>query len=399
MYNIKNTCFFLLIVLSFSACEIENELPINEIRQTPRISVLPATTVETDENSSINFEVNLSWDFPQEVSVDYQTIAETAEEAVDFIGQSGTIVFAPGEASQIVSIPIIGENIFEGDETFKLELANPVNASILVGGATGTIKNDDEINELVIPSSGYITPASYAGMSLVWSDEFEASSLNTNDWVHEIGTGNNGWGNNELQYYRAENTSIESGNLVITAQREAFGGSDFTSSRIITQGKQSFRFGRIDIRAVLPEGRGLWPALWMLGTKITAVGWPACGEIDIMELIGQRPNRVLGTAHFGANFANHNFEGESIALSGNAKFSEEYHVFSLVWKENKMEWYVDDELYFEFDRSSVGSQPYPFNDNFFFIFNVAVGGNLPGSPDGTTNFPQRMIVDYVRVFN
>ncbi len=399
MFHIKNSYYLLIILLIFSACEIENELPTDEIRQAPKITILPATTVEADEDSTIDFEVMLSWDYIQEVKVDYQTIPETAEEAVDFIAQNGTITFAPGEASQIISIPVIGESIFEGDETFKIELANPVNASILVGGAQGTIKNDDDINELVIPTTGYSTPTSYAGRELVWSDEFDGTSLNTSNWVHEIGTGNNGWGNNELQYYRAENTAIESGNLVITAQKEAFGGSEYTSSRIITQGKQSFRFGRIDIRAVLPEGKGLWPALWMLGTKINAVGWPACGEIDIMELVGQRPDRVLGTAHFGRNFANHKFETTSTLLDNGTKFSDKYHVFSLVWEENKMEWYVDDKLYFEFDRNSVGSQPYPFNDNFFFIFNVAVGGNLPGSPDGTTNFPQRMIVDYVRVFN
>ena len=125
MFDPRNIFFFLLIIFSFSACEIENELPINEIRQTPRISVLPTTTVEADENSTINFEVNLSWDFPKEVRVDYQTIAETAEETVDFLGQNGTILFAPGEISQIVAVPVIGDNIFEGDETLKLELANP----------------------------------------------------------------------------------------------------------------------------------------------------------------------------------------------------------------------------------------------------------------------------------
>lgn len=399
MFYTKTPYYFLLLTLIFFGCEIENELPVDEIRQAPKISILPATTVEADENSSIDFHVNLSWDYTQEIKVDYLTIGETAEETIDFIPKSGTLTFAPGEATQIISIPVVGENIFEGDETFKIELANPVNASILVGGAQGTIKNDDNISELVIPTTGYSTPASYAGRELIWSDEFDGATLNTNNWVHEIGIGNNGWGNNELQYYREENTAIESGNLVITAQKEAFGGSEYTSSRLITQGKKSFRFGRIDIRAVLPEGRGLWPALWMLGTKINAVGWPACGEIDIMELVGHRPNRVLGTAHFGANFANHNFDGKSTALDGGAKFSDEYHVFSLIWKEDKMEWYVDDVLYYEFDNTTVGSQPYPFNDNFFFIFNVAVGGNLPGSPDGTTNFPQRMIVDYVRVFN
>ena len=391
--------FLILIsILSFIACEIDNELPVNEIRQAPKISISETSVLEADENNTIDFEVALSWDYTQEVKVDFQTIAETAEADFDFQSTSGTITFAVGEAVKTISIPVIGENIFENDETFKVELANPVNATILVGGAIGTIKNDDDINELVIPTRGYATPETYDGMELVWADEFSGASLNTSDWVYEIGRGNNGWGNNELQFYKEENTSINSGNLVIEAKRESFGGSEYTSSRIITKGKQSFQFGRIDIRAVLPEGRGLWPALWMLGTKIDAVGWPACGEIDIMELVGHRPGKVLGTAHYGANFANHQFKGKSADLPNGAKFSEEYHVFSLIRNRNKMEWYVDDELYFELDSSDVGGQPYPFNDNFFFIFNVAVGGNLPGSPDGTTNFPQRMIVDYVRVF-
>ena len=389
---------FFTMLLVFTACEIENELPVDEIRQTPRISVSAASVLEADENNTLDFSVELSWDFPQEVQVDFQLIGETAEASVDFENISGTITFAPGEALQIVSIPVIGENVFENDETLKIELFNPVNASILVGGATGTIRNDDAVNELVIPTTGFITPESYPGMELVWSDEFSGSSLNTDDWTYEIGRGNNGWGNNELQYYQEENTTLENGNLVIEAREQSFGGAEYTSSRIITQHKQNFRFGRIDMRAVLPEGRGLWPALWMLGSRITAVGWPACGEIDIMELIGSRPGRVLGTAHYGSNFANRAFRGDNINLPSGDTFSEEFHVFSLIWEENKMEWYVDDELYFEFDNGDVGAQPYPFNDSFFFIFNVAVGGNLPGSPDATTVFPQRMIVDYVRVF-
>lgn len=390
--------FLFTTLLLLTACEIENELPTNEIRQAPKITVLPASVVEADENNTLDFEVVLSWDYPQEVKVDYQTIPETAEEAIDFQSSSGTLTFSSGETSRIVSIPVIGENVFENDETLKIELSNPVNASILVGGAIGTIKNDDDVNELVIPTTGYVTPESYPGMDLVWSDEFSGNALNLDNWKYETGRGNNGWGNNELQFYQEDNTSLNSGNLIIEARRESFGGADYTSSRLITQGKQSFRFGRIDIRAVLPEGKGLWPALWMLGTKINAVGWPACGEIDIMELVGNRPDRVLGTAHFGANFSNHTFKGDRINLPSGEKFSDEYHVFSLVWEENKLEWYVDDELYFELTPRDTGIQPYPFNDNFFFIFNVAVGGNLPGSPDGTTNFPQRMLVDYVRVF-
>lgn len=401
MQNQIYTSILALFLLCCLSCEIENELPVDEIRQAPKISILEANALEADEDSSLEFTIELSWDYTQEVMVDYQTIIEkneTAEEGFDFEAVSGTVTFAVGETTQTISVPVIGENIFENDETLKVKLSNPVNGIILVGAALGTIQNDDDPNELIIPTTGYSTPESYDGLELVWADEFDGTALNTDDWVYEIGTGNGGWGNNELQYYKEENTSIKDGHLVIEAKKEAFGGQEYTSSRLKTQGKQNFRFGRVDIRAVLPQGRGLWPALWMLGTKINAVGWPACGEIDIMELVGHQPDRVYGTAHFGANFANHDFTGRSTLLPDGRKFAEEFHVFSLIWSEDKMEWYMDDELFFEFDRSSVGGQPYPFNDNFFFIFNVAVGGNFPGSPDAATSFPQRMIVDYVRVF-
>jgi len=388
------------LLLGIYACDISNDLPdpATEIRQQPKISVLEAVTTETDEMGVLEFTVELSWDFPQEVKVNYSTIAETAEADKDFVNATGTITFAPGETTQIIRVEVIGENAFEGDETLKVELSNPVNGSLLVTAAVGTIKNDDDINEIAVPVAGFISPESYAGMELVWQDEFNGDELNPDDWVFEIGTGNGGWGNNELQYYREENTSFIDGNLVIEARKEAFGGREYTSSRFKTQGKKSFRFGRVDLRAVLPEGQGIWPALWMLGTKISAVGWPACGEIDIMELVGHQANRVHSTVHFGTSNATRRNQGQSIRSSDGNNFSEKFHVFSLVWKENTLEFLVDDEKFFEFDRNDVGSDPYPFNDSFFFIFNVAVGGNWPGSPDATTNFPQRMFVDYVRVF-
>ena len=320
----KNISLIAILVLCFFSCEIENVLPENEIRQAPRISILPTSALEADENSTIDFTVELSWDFTQEVTVDYQTVPETAQEGIDYEASSGTLVFPAGVASQIIQVPVIGENIFENNETLKIELSNPTNASILVSAATGTIENDDDVNELIIPTTGFTTPESYPGMELVWEDDFSSETLE-DCWTHEIGTGNNGWGNNELQFYKEENTSIEDGHLVIEAREEAFGGSGYTSSRLITKGKKSFRYGRIDIRAVLPEGQGLWPALWMLGNKIDVVSWPASGEIDIMELTGDRPNRVLGTAHFGANFANHRFNGGRTSLAGGRKFSDEFH--------------------------------------------------------------------------
>ena len=135
-----------------------------------------------------------------------------------------------------------------------------------------------------IPSGGYSTPENYSGMTLVWHDEFDGLTLKPSDWKHE--TGGSGWGNNELEYYQEKNTAVHEGYLIITAKKENVGGKDYTSSRIITQGKKEFQYGRVDIRALLPKGQGIWPALWMLGANVTTVGWPACGEIDIMEMIG-----------------------------------------------------------------------------------------------------------------
>lgn len=388
----------LLFLISFLACDLNNELPEDNILQAPKISVVGGSVAEGDENLIFNFQVELSWAYNQIVSVDYQTVAETAQEGVDYLAAQGTIVFSAGETVKDIPVEIVGENILEVEESFKIELSNPVNGGLLVFAAQGFIQNDDDASDLVIPTTGYSTPSSYDGMELMWSDEFDGDALNTDNWKFEIGRGNNGWGNNELQYYREENTTVEDGFLVIEAKEENYNGADYTSSRLITQGKQSLRFGRIDIRAVLPEGQGLWPALWMLGTKINAVGWPACGEIDIMELVGNQPDRVHGTVHYGNNPSTRQLDGASRALSSGAKFSEEFHVFSLIWENDKIQWLMDDVVYHEFTREEVGGFPYPFNDNFFVIFNVAVGGDWPGSPNSSTVFPQRMIVDYIRYF-
>ncbi len=247
-----------------------------------------------------------------------------------------------------------------------------------------------------IPTTGYSTPLDYAGYSLVWQDEFNGTSLSA-DWVHEIGNGVSGWGNNELIYYRPENVEVSDGLLKITAKQENFGGQNYTSSRIKTQGKKSFEKGRIDIRAALPYGKGIWPALWMLGDNIGAVGWPACGEIDIMELIGGEgfnDRTVYGTIHWSNDGSNASYGGSNTLAS--AKYAEEFHVFSIIWDDNSIKWLRDDIQYHTADITPAALAE--FHNNFFFIFNVAVGGNWPGSPDASTIFPQVMAVDYVRVF-
>ena len=248
------------------------------------------------------------------------------------------------------------------------------------------------------PASGYTTPLTYDGYALAWNDEFDGTSLSS-DWNQEIGTGSGGWGNNELQYYRVENTTVSDGYLTIEAREESFGGSNYTSSRITTQNNQSFRYGRIDIRAAMPYGKGLWPALWMLGNNISSIGWPSCGEIDIMEMVGGNVtgggNHVThGTVHWDNNGQHASFGGSMSLAEGT--LADEFHVYTILWDSTSIEWYLDDKKYHTIDIQPSGLDA--FREEFFFIFNVAVGGNWPGSPNSANTFPQRMYVDYVRVF-
>lgn len=233
--------------------------------------------------------------------------------------------------------------------------------------------------------------------SLVWAEEFDGTSLNLDHWTYEIGTGSNGWGNNELQYYREENTSVQDGMLTITAKKENFNDRSYTSSRLITKGKKEFKYGRIDIRAKLPQGQGIWPALWMLGGNIGSVGWPRSGEIDIMEMIGGagREKTVYGTLHWddGGHKCTCDKPGYNLPTG---TFADDFHVFTIIWDQVNIKWYVDDVLFNTIDiRPAALSE---FHENFFFIVNLAVGGNWPGNPDTNTQFPQQLIVDYIRVY-
>lgn len=254
------------------------------------------------------------------------------------------------------------------------------------------------LNNDISLEDGYTTPLNYDGYDLVWQDEFENNEINTNNWVFEIGTGCPnlcGWGNNELQYYRQENAWVEDDVLTIEARNENYQGSNYTSARMKTQGKRSFKYGRIDIRALLPKGQGIWPALWMLGSNITSISWPACGEIDIMEMVGGngQEKTVHGTVHWDNE--GHNYVGGDYTLQTGI-FANEFHVFTIIWDENNITWLVNDNQFYQIDITP--SHMTEFHQEFFLIFNIAVGGNWPGSPDATTVFPQQMKVDYIRVF-
>lgn len=268
-----------------------------------------------------------------------------------------------------------------------------------ISQSTGISINPGGGNTGVPLSKGYFSPLEYAGYTLIWQDEFNGNDINTDYWSFDIGDGCPnlcGWGNNELEYYRAENARVAGETLIIEAKKEAFSGSDYTSAKLITRNKFSFQYGRIDIRALLPKGQGMWPALWMLGNSIGTVGWPKCGEIDIMEMIGGsgRENTCYGTLHWD-NMGQHASFGGSTTVSPD-DFTEAYHVFSIIWNESKITWYVDNDPYHE--MSITDPELSEFQQEFWLIFNVAVGGNWPGNPDGFTVFPQQMKVDYVRVF-
>jgi len=280
-----------------------------------------------------------------------------------------------------------------------------------LGRAVGTVWIDDvsmekvrvlEMRKVVCPD--YLVKS----WKLVWSQEFDDGGIDPSVWNFEIGNGHAkgipGWGNAELEYYTDKNAWVENGCLVIEARKEKisdqWGTYDYTSSRMTTEGKFEFKYGKVEIRAKLPKGKGIWPALWMLGSDIGRVGWPSCGEIDIMEMLGHDTRTVYGTAH-GPGYSGGASIGRSYKLpEGVPDFSEDFHVFAIEWYEDLVKWYVDGELYHTLCKSKLEAQglKWVFDHPFFLIVNVAVGGHWPGYPDETTQFPQRMYIDYIRVY-
>ena len=393
----------IIIAFLFNSCIDEND-GVGPSPNFPAISVSDVTVEEGDEDEVISLDVQLTGENKTNAIVSFAAIEETAETPDDYsLLTTGKLQFAPGETQKTILVRIKADEGKEPQEKFQIKFYNPQNAQLTSDVINITINDDDDnVAGLAIPSGGPSSPEHYDGYNLVWRDEFVGDVLNEADWTYEIGDGCPnicGWGNNELEYYRQENTSIVNGHLVITAKKQSFGTREYTSSRLITKGKQQFKFGRIDIRAALPEGKGIWPALWMLGSNIDAVGWPASGEIDIMEMTGDLPNRVVGTVHYGANLSQHHFNSVSRFAPSGESYQDDFHVYSINWENNLIEFMVDNEVYHTVTPASLNGQPYPFNKHFYFIMNVAVGGNWPGAPDSSTKFPQYLIVNYIRVFS
>jgi beta-glucanase (GH16 family) len=242
--------------------------------------------------------------------------------------------------------------------------------------------------------------------TLVWSDEFngpDGSPPDPDKW--SIVQDGSGFGNQELQYYTARPANVhqEKGNLVITARKEDYTGRDgisraYTSARLETAGHFQQKFGRFEARIKLPKGQGIWPAFWMLGSDVGTAGWPACGEIDVVENVGFEPSKIHGSLH-GPQYSGTNPLTGAFVLPNQAHFSDSFHVFAVEWEPKVVRFYVDNILY---ETQTVDSIPsykhWAFDHPFFVLLNVAVGGTWPGNPDATTHFPVSMLVDYVRVY-
>ena len=344
------------------------------------------TTNNTNEPSDLSIEVIQS-----EVELGLVTVQAQAKNTSEFH-------FYPNDG--ITNDPIINNS---GEFTYTFSSFGTYTIEVRAYNQEGRfVKRTKQIavkgNDPVNVGLGYSTPTSYEDMDLIWHDEFDGNQIDEDYWTFEIGDGCPnlcGWGNNELQYYRSQNTTVSDGVLTIEARQIRFQDRDYTSSRIITRDNFFFRYGRVDIRAKLPKGQGIWPALWMLGQNINSVGWPKCGEIDIMEMVGGngKENTVHGNAFWDAGGVTDN-SGHYTLSSGT--FYNEFHVFSVIWDEQKIDYFVNDQLFHtNFITDPDKSE---FHKPFFFIFNIAVGGIWPGNPDATTVFPTQMNVDYIRVF-
>ena len=235
-----------------------------------------------------------------------------------------------------------------------------------------------------------------AGWSLVFADEFDApGALDPAKWAYEIGYVRN----DEKQYYtsRSENVRAEAGNLVIEGRKEVYQGYGYTSASINTRGRFEFLYGRVEVRAKLPTGNGTWPAIWMLGTSISQVGWPTCGEIDIMENVGFEPTRIHGTVHTAAyNHVQGTAKGANLTI---ANPWEDFHVYAMEWHSDRIDVFVDGQKYFTFRNEGTGSRTWPFDKPQYLLVNLAVGGAWGGQKGiDDSRFPHRYLVDYVRIY-
>lgn len=329
-------------------------------------------------------------------------------------GDDAPVVAAPSNLS--VQVELVGKNAQNpngdgsGKVNVKITANNATSFKVLIDGQLKELKTgeltyefsgagDNKSYSIVVSAyngtkfiSKTTTINIFIAKKLIWSDEFNTDGApDDSKWGYNTGTGN-GWGNNELQYYttRSENVKIENGSLKITAIKEDYMGSQYTSTRMLTKGKFAFKYGRAEVRAKLPVGGGTWPAFWLLGDNIDTVPWPGCGEIDILESVGNNPDVIHSSLHSPGRSGN-TPDTKTIKIANTAT---EFHIYAAEWTAESIKFYVDDTLFYTYKNSSTT----PFNEKFFVILNFAMGGNFGGAVD--PNFKSATYeVDYVRVYN
>ncbi|MEB0248726.1 MULTISPECIES: family 16 glycosylhydrolase [unclassified Mucilaginibacter] len=340
-----NAFLIIALVVLFTNCSKSNDTGGSATAGMPtNLSVTP--TVSTDNSGTVTFAV-------------------TADNAVSYEFDLGNGVFQTNTT---------------GSLTYKYPVAGTYNVKVTAKSSTGKT------------SAKTISINVSASEALIWSDEFNtAGAPDPGKWGYDIGN-NNGWGNNELEYYtnRSDNASVSNGTLKINLKKEAYNGFGYTSARLLTKGKFAFKYGRVEVRAKLPTGVGTWPAIWALGGNIDNTPWPGCGEIDIMEHVGKLQNTIFSTMHYPGHFGG----GGVGSTTQNPTASTAFHVYSMDWTPTAMKFAIDGVVFYTFDNSADK----PFNQDFFLILNVAFGGNF-GGPAVDPNFTaDAMEVDYVRVY-
>ena len=257
----------------------------------------------------------------------------------------------------------------------------------IITSCTKENQKKDSLQPLDGKPAAAVVQAAAASYQLIWSDEFDGSSVNTSKWSFETGPGVN----NEKQYYQSSNASVSNGNLVITAKKQTVNGWNYTSARMNTAGHFTTQYGRVEARIKLASGQGLWPAFWMLGNNISTVQWPKCGEIDIMEQVNTS-STIYGTIHWDAN--------GHVSYGGNTSTSiTDYHVYAIEWDASSIRWYVDGNQYATANILNNINSTEEFHKPFFIILNMAVGGDFPGQTIDESKLPANMYVDYVRVYS
>ncbi len=357
----------------------------------PKVTLLPRNDTEgSGKNKVITVKAKHSHASDLPVTVTYSTEDSTAKANLDYIPiDDSTFVFNPGETLATFHVTFISDTITEFTKAFKIIITKVDNGQGIGESLPITITDDDFYN-VSQTTDGYISPLQIPGMRLMLAEEFTDSLSPLFDFNYDIGQSTLF---NQLQTFtnNPQNIKVSNGNLVITARKD---GDKYTSAGLNTRSIVYFQYGLIMIRAKMPKGTGIWPSFWMLGNDFDGTNWPLCGQIDIATLRGQDPNQMMGAVYYYLSDVQERQSYFSLPLYTDT-FSDEYHVFSILWQPDQIQWYVDNKKYMTFSKSDVGDS-YVFNSQFWLNITLAVGGNLVGDPDFSTQFPQTMKIDYIR---